>query len=125
MPGDLVARSVELRASVRRIAKIPTCVGIGPTKTIAKLANKLAKGDRTGSGVLDLSTREKRDELYPDIPISEFGAWAVPRSESFRSLASIASAGSLSSRAIRSRNTHGHRPADTRGTARGKLRAVR
>lgn len=36
VPGDPVALARELRAAVRRIAKIPTCVGIGPTKTIAK-----------------------------------------------------------------------------------------
>lgn len=40
--GDLPALAADLRASVRRIAKIPTCVGIGPTKTIAKVANKVA-----------------------------------------------------------------------------------
>jgi DNA polymerase V len=77
MSGDLVERSVELRASVRRIAKIPTCVGIGPTKTIAKLANKVAKADRTGSGVLDLSSRDTRERLYPDIPLGE--VWGMGR----------------------------------------------
>jgi DNA polymerase V len=77
LPGDLVARSVELRASVRRIAKIPTCVGIGPTKTIAKLANKLAKGDRSGSGVLDLSSANARRRAYPDVPIGE--VWGMGR----------------------------------------------
>lgn len=77
LPGDLVAMSVELRASVRRIAKIPTCVGIGPTKTIAKLANKLAKGDRSGSGVLDLSSAQTRSRAYPDIPIGE--VWGMGR----------------------------------------------
>src|ERR1700754_3525681 len=35
--NDLVGRSVAIREEVRRVAKIPTCVGIGPTKTIAKL----------------------------------------------------------------------------------------
>jgi DNA polymerase V len=77
MPGDLAAMSADLRASVRRIAKIPTCVGIGPTKTVAKLANKLAKGDRAGCGVLDLSSPEIRDRLYPDIPIGE--VWGMGR----------------------------------------------
>jgi DNA polymerase V len=35
--------SHEARDKVRAIAKIPTCVGIGHTKTIAKLANGIAK----------------------------------------------------------------------------------
>jgi len=77
LPGDLVARSVELRAAVRRIAKIPTCVGIGPTKTLAKLANKLAKGDRAGSGVVDLSDSEYRHERFANVPMSE--VWGMGR----------------------------------------------
>lgn len=43
-----------LRDDVRRLAKIPTCVGIGPTKTIAKLANRIAKDDLALRGVYDL-----------------------------------------------------------------------
>lgn len=33
-PRDTADLARELRHAVRRIAKIPTCVGIGPTKTI-------------------------------------------------------------------------------------------
>ena len=71
LPGDQVARSIEIRAAVRRIAKIPTCVGIGPTKTLAKLANKVAKGERQGSGVCDLSSAETRAALFPGIGLSD------------------------------------------------------
>lgn len=71
VPGDLVALAVMIRAAVRRIAKIPTCVGIGPTKTLAKVANKLAKADRNGSGVCDLSTVEQRAEAFPHINIAD------------------------------------------------------
>ena len=60
---DLAALAHDIRDRVRRIAKIPTCVGIGPTKTIAKLANKAANSYRTGSGVCDLSTEEARSAL--------------------------------------------------------------
>jgi len=41
--GDLVAIGRELRAAVWREVGLPTCVGIGPTKTLAKLANHIAK----------------------------------------------------------------------------------
>jgi len=44
----------ELRARVHRWTGIPNCIGIGPTKTLAKLANKAAK---TGTGVVDLGDR--------------------------------------------------------------------
>lgn len=71
LPGDLVARASEIRAAVRRIAKIPTCVGIGPTKTLAKLANKVAKLDRAGSGVCDLSCPDVRADLFPQLALGE------------------------------------------------------
>lgn len=77
MPGDLVAVSATIRADVRRIAKIPTCVGIGPTKTLAKLANKLAKGDRVGPGVCDLSTDDQRREAFPHVDIAD--VWGMGR----------------------------------------------
>jgi DNA polymerase V len=41
--GDLVPTCRELRARVLQWVGIPTCVGIGPTKTLAKLANHIAK----------------------------------------------------------------------------------
>lgn len=77
LPVDLVSLSIDLRAKVRRIAKIPTCVGIGPTKTIAKLANKTAKADRNGPGVVDFSSADARHAAYPDIPISD--VWGMGR----------------------------------------------
>lgn len=77
LPVDLVALSTELRARVRRIAKIPTCIGIGPTKTIAKLANKAAKADRNGSGVVDFSSVEARETAYLSIPIGD--VWGMGR----------------------------------------------
>ena len=54
LPYDLTDYSSQIRETVLRVAKIPTCVGIGPTKTIAKLANKLAKKSRSGPGVINL-----------------------------------------------------------------------
>lgn len=33
----------QVRKTVRQWTKIPTCIGIGPTKTLAKVANKIAK----------------------------------------------------------------------------------
>lgn len=45
----------KLRRLVRQWTGIPCCVGIGQTKTIAKLANRLAKKSPKTGGVLDLS----------------------------------------------------------------------
>lgn len=68
---DMTTLASEVREYVRRVAKIPTCVGIGPTKTIAKLANKMAKSYRSGSGVCDFSNAEIRAAAYPSIDISD------------------------------------------------------
>lgn len=73
--SDPMSIAREIRVSVRRIAKIPTCVGIGPTKTIAKLANKMAKSYRTGTGICDFSTPDAREKAYPAIDISDI--WGV------------------------------------------------
>lgn len=73
--SDPMSIAHEIRVSVRRIAKIPTCVGIGPTKTIAKLANKMAKSYRTGTGICDFSTLDAREHAYPAIDISDI--WGV------------------------------------------------
>lgn len=41
--GDLTERARKIRARINRWVGIPTCIGIGPTKTLAKLANHIAK----------------------------------------------------------------------------------
>jgi DNA polymerase V len=74
---DLAEYSAQIRDTVRRVAKIPTCVGIGPTKTIAKLANKLAKKNRAGPGVCDLADTARRAFEYRDIALGE--VWGMGR----------------------------------------------
>lgn len=41
--GDLVERSHKIRSRILQWTGIPTCIGIAPTKTLAKLANHIAK----------------------------------------------------------------------------------
>jgi DNA polymerase V len=43
IPGDLTAQSRHLRSTVLQELGLPTSVGIAPTKTLAKLANHIAK----------------------------------------------------------------------------------
>ncbi len=43
IPGDLTAASRHLRATVLQELGLPTSVGLAPTKTLAKLANHIAK----------------------------------------------------------------------------------
>ena len=52
--GDMIRRSRLIRQRVLQWTGIPTCIGIGPTKTLAKLANHIAK------------TAERKPGVYPD-----------------------------------------------------------
>ena len=74
-PRDAADLACDLRHAVRRIAKIPTCVGLGPTKTIAKLANAVAKADPALDGVCDLRCERDRARLYERTSVSE--VWGI------------------------------------------------
>lgn len=62
----------KLRERVHRWTGIPNCVGIGPTKTLAKVANRMAK---KGAGVIDLSDPAIRNAAMEDFPAAEL--WGV------------------------------------------------
>lgn len=64
-----------VRDRVRQITKIPTCIGIGPTKTLAKLANKRAKKVADLGGVADFSDLAVRRQAFNEMPIDEI--WGV------------------------------------------------
>jgi hypothetical protein len=52
--GDLVERSHKIRDRILQWVGIPCCVGIGATKTLAKLANHIGK------------TAERKPGIYPE-----------------------------------------------------------
>ncbi|NWG38503.1 MAG: Y-family DNA polymerase [Hydrogenophilaceae bacterium] len=77
---DLMAWGQRMRRQVRQWVGIPVCVGIGSTKTLAKLANHCAKKNLAGlDGVcnLDLLDEQAQDELFARIPVGE--VWGVGR----------------------------------------------
>ncbi|MBI1209013.1 MAG: DUF4113 domain-containing protein [Azospirillum sp.] len=55
MVEDLAVWCQGLRATVQRWVGLPTTIGTGPTRTLAKLANRLAKKSKRAEGVLDLA----------------------------------------------------------------------
>ncbi len=65
----------ELRERVHRWVGIPTCVGIAPTKTLAKVANFIAKKRPQYAGVCDLRSSQVRAELLPTVPVDE--VWGI------------------------------------------------
>jgi len=62
-------------ATVLRWTGLPTCVGIGPTKTLAKLANHLAKRHLELRGVCDLSDAAERARWLARTPLEE--VWGI------------------------------------------------
>ncbi len=61
-----------LRERIQTWTGIPNCIGIGPTKTLAKVANKLAK---QGPGVVDLSDPAARASALEAFPTGNL--WGV------------------------------------------------
>lgn len=57
---------------MHRWTGVANCVGVGPTKTLAKLANKVAKH---GAGVIDLSDQAQRAAALADYPIVD--VWGI------------------------------------------------
>lgn len=66
-----------IRKTVFKRTGIPVCVGMGPTKTLAKLANYAAKKWKKTDGVLDLSDITRRHNLMKITPVSE--VWGIGR----------------------------------------------
>jgi DNA polymerase V len=64
----------QIRVTVRRDTGIPVSIGIGRTKTLAKIANHLAKARPDSGGVLDLATADV-DEALAGIEVGE--VWGV------------------------------------------------
>jgi DNA polymerase V len=65
----------DMRSTVQRWTGIPTCVGIGPTRTLAKLANHIAKKNPGLSGVCDLSDASVRAAWMARVELAEI--WGV------------------------------------------------
>jgi DNA polymerase V len=73
----LLAKDMRLR--IRKWTGLPVCVGIGSTKTLAKLANHVAKKNPQYEGVCNLNEFEcsKLDKLMAAIEVGE--VWGVGR----------------------------------------------
>jgi len=56
---DLEQVAVELRKKILQYTGVPVCIGIAATKTLAKVANKIAKKYHRETGVCYLDTEEK------------------------------------------------------------------
>jgi DNA polymerase V len=85
--GNLVERSFKIRARILQWVGIPCCIGIGQTKTLAKLANHVAKTAERKPGLYPEKlaqvcnfadmTAEEFNQVLADTPVNE--VWGVGR----------------------------------------------
>lgn len=64
-----------IQAKVRQWTGVPVLIGIAPTKTLAKIANRLAKKSDEAQGVLDLSPLPERTAALEETPVGD--VWGV------------------------------------------------
>ena len=76
---DTRHRAFAVREAVWRKTGIPVCVGIGPTKTLAKLANFVAKKHPKSKGVFlyDALSEKQQEKLLACVPVEEI--WGIGR----------------------------------------------
>ena len=73
--ADLEAYAKALRAAVQQWTGIPVSVGIAPTKTLAKLANHIAKKDQKHKGVALLVDETAQDGALARIELTDI--WGI------------------------------------------------
>ncbi len=82
----LTAYGQDIRARVRRWTGVPTCVGIAPSKTLAKFANHCAKKMSEWNGVCDLTDRTLWPRVMPRVAVSEVWGVGKASADKLRSL---------------------------------------
>ncbi len=69
---------LRIKQQLNQCLSLPVCVGFGPTKTLAKLANHVAKKNKAAShGVVDLSNKTTREYWLKRMPVNKI--WGVGR----------------------------------------------
>ena len=66
-----------IRERVLRWTGLPVSVGIAPTKTLAKIANELAKSHQKYNGVLVIRKKNQLEKILKQVPVKEI--WGVGR----------------------------------------------
>ncbi len=73
---DLVKHCQHIAEELRRTLSLPTCIGLAPTKTLAKLANHYAKKHKKSThGVIDLCCPRQRQWVLKQIPVHKI--WGI------------------------------------------------
>lgn len=56
---------------------IPVSIGVSSTKTLAKIANRVAKKDASKNGVFDMTNAAMQDDILQTVPVED--VWGVGR----------------------------------------------
>lgn len=72
---SLTEFGLQVRRTVQKCIGITVCVGIAPSKTLAKLANHAAKTWHKTGGVVDLTGIERQRKLLALLPVNE--VWGI------------------------------------------------
>ena len=72
---NLTEFALSVRNTVQKWTGITVCVGLAPTKTLAKLANHAAKTWPKTGGVVDLTSTERQRKLLSLLPVGE--VWGI------------------------------------------------
>ncbi len=92
--GDLRAHARSLRESVLRWTGLQVSVGIGPTKTLAKIANRIAKRSKAAWGICDLRSPADIDAALEATAVGD--VWGIgPAHEKLLRESGIETAGAL------------------------------
>ena len=77
IPEELSAFCQRLKCIVRQWTGLPISIGIAETKTLAKIANRLAKTSTKTDGVLDLTGERWRDKALASTEVGDI--WGIGR----------------------------------------------
>ena len=76
MSQDLTTYSLEIARTVRQWTGIPVSIGIAQTKTLAKIANRLAKKGKSSTGpVLEWSRLSSPEDMLASVPVED--VWGI------------------------------------------------
>lgn len=76
------AFGIDLKRKIERNVGIPVGIGISKTKTLAKVANRIAKKKKDYGGVVILETQAQIDEALKKFPIED--VWGIGRASTLK-----------------------------------------
>ena len=76
---DITEFTRDIRGKVKQWTGIPLSIGTGPTKTLAKIANHVAKKKENLGGILDLDTltKSQQDRILDNVNVGD--VWGIGR----------------------------------------------